>query len=558
MAWLRGSTDLSNIANDLYSLLSGAIPASKRGLGQNGNGVTVSGSDVWEGIDATRRVVRSKWTNKPLEEFTSWRGAPRISLRTSTAITIPNGYSATLGKPTFLGTYTGVTKAFFSVTVTTANTSSGSLNGTVVTWSLWNASTGGAIQSATTLSGWTGTTDTKVLRDGISLTLTLSAGEQFTVGATRWQRGYSSTWTQGVDYWIDGCRVRTATPVVVSNSSGGSNNFTLSTDYDIVQESDPYPRIPGSSATVDSEFGANEFTGRGGENGVFSGIHWRTGGAPAAVGANYYVVDCDLYAAYLKIDADLQYLYFNAAAYHDPVSGSPRLALSQTNGSQGSAYATSTSAANRLFSANQSSTTFINYWISVKQNKIVIATRGDTGVTTFTNFMTFQTITPNDVMYDKVAWGMTGSSFSNNYLLYGSALPYAYPKSWGRTNAITNGIATHCQYWNYANAASINFGPSNLPSVAPNCFNGNRWSFFRIFPYGVTYGWDYTIPDWNGSRHQGTRGYWNGFAALWPDNLTNLDEIVDGANTYLVVSASSNIPGFSISGWTNYYAILEE
>jgi hypothetical protein len=545
MGWLRGSTDVTNVAADLYGLLGGNLAASNRGSGQAGNGVTLGGGDLWTPIDATNRVLRSTATNKIARgEVACWRGMPRFSVGDPTSYAQS---SVTLGKPTFSGAYSGGTvRVFMLARVTTINSAAGNLTGTVVTWRLVNADTNANVTADATVSGWAGTTDTKLLGQGISLTLTLIAGEQFVANNVFWYRGYTTTLTQGVDFIPEACRVKTTNTINLSNASGGSNTYTQATDYTVVQDGDPYPNPTtktGSTSTVGGDSAGS---------GCMMGIHWITGGAPPAAGTNYYLVDCDLYACYLRIAYAAGLVYFCPLEFWDPVRGYGK-------GIFGGANAAGTTAA-AVFTATQgvsinvtvsSGANYINYWMSVKPEKVIILLRGDPGNSGTYSVVSLQKYTPQETA-DKEPWclencvtvGNTGSGFMHPWFTY----DYPY---WGPTSSIGQGSDSG-RLWNSFGPSSA---PSQVPAINPNT-PGLKWYLWPIWLLSRSGGKNTSGVYSNvAGTEAGWLGYLLGIYAINATGWSFLDELVSGADTYLLVALTGSL---FIGGGAANFAIKEE
>lgn len=553
MAWLRGSSDVANLASDIYNLLRGAIPAGSRGSGQAGNGSTVSGVDAWTGIDATNLVLRSQATEPMVAERPLWRGIPRIMWGTSGVVT-NSAYPLTIGKPTFSGSYSGGTaRGYYFVRVTTANTTAGTLAGTIVTYRFTDVN-GTIITADTTVSGWTGTTDTRVLNNGISLTLTLTAGQQFIANATYWTRGYGTSYQQGVDYHPD-CAKMTGAPVI-SNTSGGSNNYTFTTDYVLTQFVDSSPTT--SSAV---ELGSYSLYGTGGE-GVFSGIHWNTGGTPPAVGADYYIVSATLYSVYARVQFNNPAFFLTPMDFWDTTTARGRSILGSTTGAFNTAIAPNPNIFCNPFSASQSSATYINYWISVRRDKIIIHMRGDVAFTGTPGTGVLQKYTALDNVKDvhNWVWGGANASGVGSSMAFKAADWYYRQPNMGYsgfhpTEVSVSGAGQKTR-WMFFNAASQSARivlPSAAPTSNPVAWN-DRWILYQPYLFenggGRTTGGLYSEASENHFR-----GYLNGIYHLHSNGWTHLDELVDGAVTYLLINQGVFLNQLPANGT---FAILQE
>lgn len=532
MTWLRGSTDNNNLLTDFYNLLRGANAASNRGSGQGGNGV-LAGADAWDGWDDARRVLRSPATVKPLYgQYTTWRGAPRFAYSSGNPGV---GYDIRTGRPTFSGTYSGgATAVYFACYVSTANTAGGALNGTVVTWFLYNAETGAQI-ATNTATGWTGATDTKLLTAGVSLTLTAPSG-QFAVGLTngvRWMRGYGAAYTDGVDYNPDVPR-RKAGTLVISNTSGGANNYTEGVDYDVVGYNTRFPEVSTSNLTVNPLNVGATSTCTGGP-GALQGVIWRTGGgaAPPAVGATYHVVDMDMYACYLRFTASTTSAEASIGItdYHDPITGRPRNGnnVINSNGDYTSTFSAG-SGAIRFLTTATAGNPYINYWISVKPDKIILVGRGDPAFGASLGIVTLQ-------RYDQMAahgtadkhpwifWGNLSASW------YGTAIcgfaPYAATGYWGvAPNLFTGNTTNGTAMWNAVSNDVQLMDPNGIAAMNPNPFDG-KWWFWRLGISSRLNGASTSGTGYDANQPAGIRGKLRGITVPHIQGFASLDEIVD-------------------------------
>jgi len=542
--WLRGSSDLNNLASDIYNLLTGASSANQRGSGQNGNGSQVSGTDAWTGLDATNKVIRSKDTYTPWTlPMLLWRGIPRFALRGD-----PGSSNVQVGKPTFTGTYNGGTnKAVFLVWVSTANGANGSLNGTVVTYQIMNAETGATVVSATTVSGWSGTTDTKLLAQGVWLTLTLNAGESFLANTINWARGYSTTYTQGVDYFPEGAKIDTTKTLTVGTVSGGANAYTLNTDYQVVSSCDSWP--------LPNDLSGNYHGTDWGGIGCFSGIHWQTGGTPPNAGANYYLNACSCFAAYVHINQSGTTLRLVPIEFWDGSTQKGRFISCLGWAAATIAYDSSHTITMSPFNGSPPGSTFINYWISVKADKIVMVLRGDPGNSGIYQAWTYQKATSLFVE-EKLPWVCCAQNSGSNGMrtthLYPTAFGYITPY-WGRA---TFGYDTqhHDAVLNGA-LAGTTYTLNNF--LSQYLFENQKWVLYPIYTEHQKGGYDTSGTFTNQNRSSGLKAKLRGIWASGSDNWSSLDELVDGSNTYLLVATSQGSFGAS-SASINNLAILEE
>ena len=477
MTFLRGSTDAANAGSDFFLLLTGAQAAGLRGSGQGGNGAQAT-ADAWTNYDNTNHIIRSTTTRKPYElNFATWRGAPRFAYGASDP-GVAGGYSIFRGKPTFSGTWTGTgtqARAYLRVWVSTANGAAGSLAGAVISWEVDSVSNGTAIASGT-VSGWANaTTDTKLLTNGISLTLTLNAGEVFAAGSSSssailWLRGYSTTWTQGVDYYPEAGKIDTTQTLTLSNTSSGSNNYTRATDYDLVGECDANP-------TPGSYFG-NGYAGPG----VFHGVHWRTGGAPPAAGTNYWIVDANVFAAYAQVGFQSTTFYILPMDYWDVTNQMPRNAC---NGTASSLPVGTSNGIAAAFTSAPTSSAYINYWISVKPTKIIILVKGDNGQGLSQERVgTFQRYTPYFAAIDKNPWAIVtqgNSTDINSQFAVTGRMIYDYPY-YGHVK-FTN---TTAYVWNSFTSPSdyTAFNLTGEIAANPNAMDGKWWLYTLLITSG--------------------------------------------------------------------------
>lgn len=548
--WLKGSSDCNNLRQDLYDLLTGAIVAGQRGSGQVGNGAQVAAPDAWTGLDAANFIIRAPsgadWTPWTLP-ITCWRGMPRFTLYGTPAagmVAAPQ-----MGKPTFSGVYNGAaTRAYYHARVTTANSSPGDLTGTVVTYAVYNTDTNASLASGT-LSGWTGASDTKAIGYGsISLTLTLTGGQTFEVAAIGWYRGYSLTLTDGVDYIAEAATIDTSATLKVGNTSGSANDYTRTTDYDLAQTVDDYPAPTAMSASY--------WPSDRGNYGLYSGIHWKTGGTPAAVGATYYLNACSNFSGYLGIGyvsspTPSGYACFVPIEFWDATAHKGRN-VGSYGATTAPVYSTAYDARIQIFNGVITGATYVNFWISVKKDKIVIVLRGDPGNLGYIGWFTFQSATALTAT-EKNNWVVGSSSWP----ILGPYIAYHYTldkPQWGLTGY--GSLASSPNIRAIYPAASSG-QPAGLACISsfPTCNPGNmddKWWLYAIYVQS-NYGGKDTSGNYTSSyRQTGYRFSLNGMWAIGQDNWSSLDELVDGGDTYLLVQPSVTI--ISSCG----QAILEE
>jgi len=573
--WLKGSSDRDNLRADLYALLTGTMAAGQRGGGQAGNGAQVAGTDAWTALDGTNFVIRSKREEDPFEgEYVMRRGIPRFAPRTLSTV-ISN-----IGNPTFSGAYSlGTTRVWFALFVSTTNTSPGNLTGTVVTYDVRNADTGASVASGT-VTGWSGSSDTRAIgATGVSIGLTLGGSDQFIAGANAilWLRGYTTTYTQGIDFFPEAAKVTTA-GVTVSNSSGGSANYTGGgTDYTLVQELHQHPVTADGTAlawfSTQLDWGGN---------GCGCGIAWNAGGSPPAVGATYYIpATYKVYGAYYQVPA-LTVLSSDLWLTHAPMDAWDatlqvgRFVMQQTTGTTGPKITVnSTQGFGRVFTgSSQAGSTFINFWISVKSDKIVVILRGDPGQSGLTVFYTLQRYTPL-VNTDTWPWVFLCSTpnpatanFGVGALHVTSKYTYEQPYYANPANAAGGGGSftfTAAQLsqamWQVALTSAVDqpvvagIG-SSMPVQNPNNFNLTWWLYSVYVRRGR--GGSNLVGSFDPSKPSAIRGKLQGVFSLATDNFTSLDELADNSGTYLLVTPSSALGSGAASESYGSLAILEE
>lgn len=563
MGWLKGSTDITNFQADLYDLLTGAMAAGTRGSGQAGNGVTLNVTDRWTGIDATSKFIRSQRTEDPwTSEYALYRGCPRFAAR-ATGTVLAATPAAQLGKPTFSGAYSGGTgKVYFAAFVSTNNAAPGSLASTIITWTLVNAVTGVTVTSGSA-TGWSGASDTKLLAQGVSLTLTLQPSESFIGGtnAVMWLRAYTTTFTQGIDYWPEAGKIKAGT-LVVSNTSLGANNYISGTDYALAQEAHQFP---GQSTTT----GTFDISKDWGGTGAGCGIHWNTGGSPPAVGANYFAVDYEVYAAYLNVPPLInsggnRTLMGGPAEWWD---GTLAVGRAVIDSAAGKTDLNTVNPYGTLFTGTgQPGSTFINFWITVKQDKIILILRGDTGQGGLTTVWTFQRYT-NLPITDKHPWMFMGdgSQTRSGCFLVSHKFVYDTPY-WGDPTISIGVIGGPFCVSQTELAASFNLlftglsredlaGVPRIPDNNPNSWD-QRWWLYTMYVHASKGGGNISGV-FDATKDGPIRGKTRGIFAVAFDNFANLDELIDGSNTYLLVTPSSRF-GADQGGSYNAVAVLEE
>ena len=546
MGFLKGSTDRDNFRQDLYDLLTGAMAAGSRGSGQAGNGVTLSTGDRWTGLDATNFIVRSQTTESPFtSEYALYRGCPRFASRSTSTVFVVGGPAAQLGKPTFSGVYSGVTvRAYFAAFVSVNNAAPGSLASTQVSWILVNADTGATVTSGTA-TGWTGSTDTKLLAQGVSLTLTLQPTESFIGGANAvmWLRAYTTTLTDGIDYFPEAAQV--ASGLVLSNSSGGPNNYTSGVDYDLAQQGHTFPQV---STTTGFSSAATDW----GSSGAGCGIHWKTGGAPVAVGVSYFVP-----ASYLCSVGYYQVPNVVSIGGNFALTGAPmgfwdatlqvgRDVLTTTG--LKTTLNTTLSYGQLFTGAAQPGTTFINFWLSIETSKIVMVFRGDTGQSGRLIVLTFQRYTPL-VTADKWPWifipdGSAAASNGGSHLITSK---YVYEQPYYGSPSTSLGVISLTKYFGpQPTGSSYRVRNASITDSAAPTDTGKFMPQQNPNPYDLRH-WLYTL--YNATSHGGgnllgtfdatkagpIRGKLRGIFALGNDNFASLDELIDASATFLLV-----------------------
>ncbi len=564
MGFLQGSSDVSSFRSDLYNMLTGAQAAGQRGSGQAGNGVTLSAGDRWVGLDPINFVVRSPSTDAPFAaEYALYRGAPRFAAR-ATGTILAATPQAQIGKPTFSGAYSGVTvRAYFAAFVSTINAAPGSLASTVVTWTLVNADSGATVTSGTA-SGWTGSSDTKLLTQGVSLTLTLGGSDSFVAGtnAVMWLRAYTTTLTDGIDYFPEAAKI--SGTIVVANSAGGANAYTLNTDYNLVQQVHVFPQV---SATIGYFSAALDWGG----NGAGCGIHWLTSGAPPAAGANYFVpTSYSIYNGYLQVfnvaNVGGNYSLVGAPMeVWDATLAAGRFVLT-TAASPKTTLNTTVSYAQLFTGAAQPGSTFINFWISCTATKIVMVFRGDPGQSGRLVVLTLQKYSTL-VSADKWPWIFVAdgsvTASSGGAILVSSKYVYEQPY-WG-SPAVSMGVINLPFYYGpqpigsafqlKLAGISIDASPTASAGAAMPRQNPNNWDL-RHWLYAI-----YVAANLGGSNISGTfdsakaqalRGKLQGIFGVANDNFSSLDTLVDGSSTYLLIIPTSS--PFSSQG-QNYNAL---
>jgi hypothetical protein len=550
MAWLKGSTDVAHFDEDMYNLLTGAIAAGQRGSGQSGNGAQVAGDDAWTGLDATTRVIRSKKTEKPWTlPIACWRGMPRFGLREN-----PGALDVQIGKPTFSGAYNGATaRVYYLVYVSTANSSPGDLTGLVVTYTIINADTGATVTGATTVSGWSGASDTKLLANQVSLTLTLQAGETITASKINWVRGYSTTYPQGVDYRPECAKIDSAQAIVISDTEDGENDYTLNTDYKLVQQADAYPL----ASVLSTNYCGTDWGGTG----VFSGIEWQDAASPPDAGDTYYIVDCNTFAGYLHLHYTGVFVYLITWEFWDGTALKGRFMSSSRLTDVVPAYAYNTppyAPAAQLFSGTPGAAVYINYWISVKEDKIVLVLRGDPGNGGYLQCITFQRATPLSARETEPWVVVSPASHGRVVHLQTGTFTLDYPY-WGMTlfgASSAHPYARNITFQTAGDPASAGdlVYLTGFSSTLPQTLD-TVWPLLPILTAhrfgGKDTGGSYTSMNSATGLRSTLRGVWLVPTAGW----ASLDELVDGGDTYLLLSLQMGLANLNE---LKYLAVLEE
>ena len=570
MAWLRGSSDWNNLRQDLYNLITGAAAAGQRGSGQSGNGATAASGD-WVGLDPTNFIVRSSDTLVPFYcPIELWRGIPRFIIHSAAAS------STTIvqeGKPTFTGIYNGMggnARAYFIAYLSVINTTAGDLLGAQVTWQLFNADTGATIKTATATNLTSGSVSTITLTGGISLTITVNPEQRFSgTSIAYWARGYSTTYPQGVDYHPDLAKVDTSQAITISSTATGTNLYSLDTDYKIVSQGDTYPTSSGGGM-IGGAVTNYHYADRG-QYGVFSGIEWQAVAAPPTTGSTYYVVSCNCFQAYMYISAagiQSTCITLEPMEFWDPIRQKGRAMCITTGATNApinsqSRYSTPMVA---LFTGSPLSTYYVNYWISVKADKIVLIMRGDPANGGLMSMFTFQKTTAINSAVDKNTWMMfnTGSNVGSYNSYFGAALvserwvyetPYWGPTTFGPLVSVAPNY--HVGIWGYG-AIDQGGGGANLTSMqsftATNPMSTDKkWWLYTLYTSSPRGGYDASLNFTTLTRSTGWRSLLRGIYGMGVDNWSSLDELVDGSNTYLLVTVWQ-----ALGGAYSNLAVLEE
>jgi hypothetical protein len=368
-----------------------------------------------------------------------------------------------------------------------------------------------------------------------------------------WSRYYSTTYPQGVDYVPEFARVVTGNAINLSTTSNGSNAYTLNTDYKVVASQDQYPTAGQMDAGRVGGFGYADL-------GCFFGVEWQAGASPPADGAAYYLVDCDLYAAFASIqwtnpNLFLQpWLSWDATAQLGSFNGVVGTSQSQTPD-----YNTTHGPNVAVFSGTPGGTTYVNFWVSCLSDKIVIVLRGDPGNGGYTTMLTLQKYAAVNSTLDK--WNWCGV-YANSTIQYAVAsmirarLTYDQ-QYWGDQSAISlSGLAA--SPWSLdANSSGRNdyvYPLTGGPTANPASYDGCWW-LYNIYLYSNIGGKDQSGNYSAQNRPAGFKGTLRGVYSLANEGYANLDELVSGATTYLLLVLSSPL---GASAGNSYIAVLEE
>jgi len=437
------------------------------------------------------------------------------------------------------------------------------LTGLVVTWYLYSATQADTSIANGTLSGWSGNTGIKSLRDGISLSLTLQPTDVLTAtNKVLWLRGYSTTSPQGVDF-IPEFISATGAGVTIGITSTDINRFVLNTDYKIVEEID----VAGVNV---NRLPAEQY-GWGGP-GILIGIEWQDGANPVGVGSTYWVIGADLYGTYAKIaTAAISYgSRFFAGLL--PMCGfdTSRKTMSgvMTFGGNNllngyTNYGMHSPVGHLLFNTvSPAGNLYINYWISIKPTKIVMVLQGDPANSGATiNFHTLQRC--NDFYNGTQSyWRWIKAGNGKYYCTCGAKQPTTYMRDynyWGCPSRVSFATSSDSILWGHyltpANEGVIGstygmkYYTQNL--LNPDTFI-NKWCIYPIIAYGSLYGKDESNSVYVFNRNSHFIGTMQDIYSISPNNWSSLDEIYDGVNTYLVLFTNVDQYSFDI-----YYAILE-
>lgn len=381
-----------------------------------------------------------------------------------------------------------------------------------------------------------------------------------------WMRAYTTTLTDGIDYFPEAAQI--AAGLVLSNSSGGSNNYTSGVDYDLVQQAHIFPQV---STTIGYHDAGREWGGTG----AGCGIHWKTAGSPVAVGTTYYIpATYTMYAGYYQVPnvASIGGNFSLTGApmqFWDATLTAGRNVLT-TAASQKTSLNTTVSYAQLFTGAGQAGSTFINFWISVTASKIVMVFRGDSGQSGRIVVLTFQRYTPM-VTADKWPWIFLAdgsiTATSGGAHLISSKLVYENPY-WGAPSVSPGSIILPMYYGpqptgsafqakmiGVANDASPT---SNAGAVMPRQNPNNwdlRWWLYSLYNH-ANLGGSNLGGTFDSAKAQAIRGKLQGLFAVANDNFASLDELVDGSSTYLLVIPTTGFGGSQGQSY-NALAMLE-
>lgn len=370
MTWLKGSSTWADICSDLTKLACGEMA--------DGASVTIDSADQW-----TRQVVAQDYIQSPVSEDIA---LPNMSNRTGYFAlgSYISGVANTSHQQTWVqsvckntglwsGVPTGVTanRWILIITITTANAVAGTYSDLRYSASIIDIDTGTLL---TTTTGNTvaagGTASLSILTKTLALTFSDPSG--IITNATKWWRSFTSVYTGGFDYMGPLFSRRRSAPTFSVALPG-----VAATDYDITEITTPIVAVGSLPTGVPA-----------GNNGL-TGIGWKT--ATFLTGALY------------TCTWDLVFQTARMIAASGGSNGQITLewmgGLASDAGTYRRCGGLSLATWLRPYQtpASVTSGSIIEYWMSVKPNKIVVILNADpsqSGKLTCAMIGTFDPVVP--------------------------------------------------------------------------------------------------------------------------------------------------------------------
>lgn len=370
MTWVKGTTTWANCVSDLTKLACGEIA--------DGSSVTVASGDQWIRETGGQDLLRTPASKDvALGNMSTRQGYFTLHTQTYTTGLADSGVpTRTVVRLTNIATSNPATTAgrwIVSVRISVVNSVSGNYSTASLVYNVFDADTGTVITGSTASPNAGGVA---TLSNGMQVTVSDPSGFlQSSGGIVNYSRGFSTTYVGGVDYWGIMYARRSGAATFSVNPTG-----TTVTDWDVVS-------IPTGFASPDLSLTPG---------GIMKGLGIKTN-----TGLSGSLYTCTWSAALNKIrlvagsggtNGQINLEVFNGGDV-DTVFQNPTY---RTHGLTVSSwlrpYQTPASVTNA---------SVIQYWMSVKSDKIVIVLNGDPAQTGKLTCNWVGTMTPQFTSYDK-------------------------------------------------------------------------------------------------------------------------------------------------------------